>query len=67
MVSRFNLSRLSIALLATLGSTALAAAPLELQPDDVQVQPTDLPVDGSRQAIELENTRVLGTAEEELK
>ncbi|KJK16686.1 FepA family TonB-dependent siderophore receptor [Pseudomonas sp. 2(2015)] len=67
MVSRFNLSRLSIALLATLGSTALAAAPLELQPDEVQVQPTDLPVDGSRQAIELENTRVLGTAEEELK
>jgi len=67
MASRFTYSPLSIALLATLGSTPLTAAPLTLPADEVPVQATDLPVAGSRQAIELENTRVLGTAEEELK
>ncbi|MFK8330381.1 FepA family TonB-dependent siderophore receptor [Pseudomonas sp. BJa5] len=67
MASRFTYSPLSIALLATLGSTSLTAAPLPLPADEVPVQATDLPVAGSRQAIELENTRVLGTAEEELK
>ncbi|MDD0977063.1 FepA family TonB-dependent siderophore receptor [Pseudomonas fontis] len=67
MVSRFNLSHLTLAVLAMTGASALSAATLEIDPDKVPVQTTDLPVDGSRQAIQLENTRVLGTAEEELK
>ncbi|WP_274115532.1 MULTISPECIES: FepA family TonB-dependent siderophore receptor [Pseudomonas] len=67
MASRFMLCPLSIAVLATLGASPLTAAPLQPDPGEVRIQPTDLPVDGTRQAIELENTRVLGTAEEELK
>ncbi|PWB33878.1 TonB-dependent siderophore receptor [Pseudomonas sp. SDI] len=64
MVSRFNLSHLTLAVLAVTGTTALQAAPVAL---DIPIEAQDLPVDGSRQAIQLENTRVLGTAEEELK
>ncbi|WP_252271037.1 TonB-dependent siderophore receptor [Pseudomonas subflava] len=68
MSARFNLSHLSMALLAATAvaapATPLLAAP---QADQVPVMADDLPVEGSEQALQLEETRVLGTAEEELK
>ncbi|MBD9482127.1 FepA family TonB-dependent siderophore receptor [Pseudomonas sp. PDM14] len=67
MQSRFKLSHLSLALLAASAPSMLLAAPLEIGLDDVPVESTDLPVDGTDQALQLQETRVLGTAEQELK
>ena len=55
MASRFNLSYLSLAIMAAASPTAFAA------------QAADLPADGSEPALELQETQVLGSAEEELK
>ena len=67
MSSRFNRSHLSLALMAALASPTLLADALERERDEVPVEATDLPVDGTRQALQLEETRVLGTAAQELK
>ncbi|WP_454255837.1 FepA family TonB-dependent siderophore receptor [Pseudomonas sp. Marseille-Q8238] len=65
MCSRFKLSHLSLALLtASMPSMLLAE---EVDPNKVPVESSDLPVAGSEQALELVETRVLGTAEQELK
>lgn len=65
MCSRFKLSHLSLALLtASLPSMLLAE---EVDPNKVPVESSDLPVAGTEQALELVETRVLGTAEQELK
>ena len=67
MSSRFNRSHLSLALMAALASPTLLADALERERDEVPVEASDLPVDGTRQALQLEETRVLGTAAQELK
>ncbi|WP_447592940.1 FepA family TonB-dependent siderophore receptor [Aquipseudomonas campi] len=65
MCSRFKLSHLSLTLLtASMPSMLLAE---EVDPNKVPVESSDLPVAGSEQALELVETRVLGTAEQELK
>lgn len=65
MRSRFKLSHLSLALLtASMPSMLLAE---EVDPNKVPVESSDLPVAGTEQALELVETRVLGTAEQELK
>ena len=48
--------------MAALASPTLLADALERERDEVPVEATDLPVDGTRQALQLEETRVLGTA-----
>ena len=67
MSSRFKRSQMSLAFVAALASPTLLADVLERDRDEVPVQATDLPVDGTKQALELEETRVLGTAAQELK
>ncbi|WP_342243179.1 TonB-dependent siderophore receptor [Pseudomonas sp. OTU5201] len=67
MQPRFKLSHLTLALLAMSAPGLGFSATLELEGDEVPVESTDLPVPGTRQAMELEETRVIGTAEEELK
>ncbi|MCF5567444.1 FepA family TonB-dependent siderophore receptor, partial [Pseudomonas sp. PA-3-11C] len=67
MSSQFRLSHLSLAFIATLSSPALLAQSVEKERDKVPIQATDLPVDGTPQALVLGETRVLGTAAEELK
>ena len=67
MSSQFRLSRLSLAFIATLSSPALLAESVEKERDKVPIEATDLPVDGTPQALVLGETRVLGTAAEELK
>jgi ferric enterobactin receptor len=67
MSSRFKRSQISLAFIAALASPTLLADALERERDEVPVQGTDLPVDGTQQALELEETRVLGTAAQELK
>ena len=67
MSSRFKRSQFSLAIVATLASPTLLADTLERERDEVPVVASDLPVDGSKQALQLEETRVLGTAAEELK
>lgn len=67
MPSRFKLSPLSLTFLAALSSPMLMADTLKPDTGEVPVQATDLPVDGTRQVLELEETRILGTAAEELK
>ena len=67
MSSRFKRSQISLAFIAALASPTLLADTLERERDEVPVQGADLPVDGTSQALELEETRVLGTAAQELK
>ena len=67
MSSRFKRSQISLAFIAALASLTLLADTLERERDEVPVQGADLPVDGTSQALELEETRVLGTAAQELK
>lgn len=67
MQPRFKLSHLSMALLAASTPELLIAAPLEIGLDEVPEQNSVMTVDGDDQALELHETRVLGTAEEELK
>ncbi|SDU82005.1 TonB-dependent siderophore receptor [Pseudomonas mucidolens] len=67
MSPRFRLSHFSLAFIATLCAPALLADTLERERDTVPIEATDLPVDGTSQALELEETHVLGTAAEELK
>ncbi|CAD5106407.1 FepA family TonB-dependent siderophore receptor [Zestomonas carbonaria] len=67
MYPQFKLSHLSLALLAASVPSLALAEPLELDPNSVPVESTDLPVAGSEQALELGETHVLGTAEQELK
>ncbi|WP_278941665.1 TonB-dependent siderophore receptor [Pseudomonas helleri] len=67
MSSRFKRSQFSLAIVAALASPTLLADALERERDEVPVEASDLPVDGSKQALQLEETRVLGTAAEELK
>ncbi|MCB1655482.1 MAG: TonB-dependent receptor plug domain-containing protein, partial [Pseudomonadales bacterium] len=67
MSSRFKRSQFSLAIVAALASPTLLADALERDRDEVPVQASDLPVDGTRQAVQLEETRVLGTAAQELK
>ncbi|MDG9924986.1 MULTISPECIES: FepA family TonB-dependent siderophore receptor [unclassified Pseudomonas] len=62
MQPRFRFSHLTLALMMATVPQALQAAS-----DQVRVESTDLPVAGTEQALQLEETRVLGTAEEELK
>ena len=64
MSSRFRLSHFSLAFIAAFSSPALLADALERERDKVPIEATDLPVDGTPQALELEVTRVLGTAAE---
>jgi ferric enterobactin receptor len=63
---RFTLNHLSVALLTAFAPPSIAQV-MEIKPDEVYIQPSDLPVDGSDQALQLQEIRVLGTAEEELK
>ena len=63
---RLNLSHLSVALLAALAPPTFAES-ASTNSQGIPVQPTDLPVDGSEQALQLEETRILGTAAQELK
>jgi ferric enterobactin receptor len=63
---RLKLSHLSVALMTAVAPPAFAES-LEIRPDEVLLESTDLPVDGSKQALQLEETRVLGTAAQELK
>ncbi|MBN0981065.1 TonB-dependent siderophore receptor [Pseudomonas hygromyciniae] len=67
MSPRFRLSHFSLAFIAALSSPALLADTLESERGKVPVQASDLPVDGTSQALELSETRILGTAAEELK
>jgi len=67
MSSRFKRSQFSLVFAAALASPSLQADVLERDRDEVQVESTDLPVDGTRQALQLEETRVLGTAAQALK
>ena len=67
MSSQFRLSHLSLAFIATLSSPALLAQSVEKERDKVPIEATDLPVDGTPQALVLGETHVLGTAAEELK
>ena len=67
MSSRFKRSQFSLAFVAALASPTLLADALERERDEVPVEATDLPVDGTPQALQLEETRVLGTAAQELK
>ncbi|KNE87277.1 hypothetical protein PSTG_19342, partial [Puccinia striiformis f. sp. tritici PST-78] len=62
MSSRFRLSHFSLAFIAAFSSPALLADALERERDKVPIEATDLPVDGTPQALELEVTRVLGGA-----
>ena len=63
---RFTLNHLSVALLTAFAPTSFAQV-MEIKPGEVYIQPSDLPVDVSDQALQLQEVRVLGTAEEELK
>ena len=63
---RLKLSYLSVALMTAVAPPAFAET-VEIRPDEVLLEATDLPVDGSKQALQLEETRVLGTAAQELK
>ncbi|WP_296250719.1 FepA family TonB-dependent siderophore receptor [Pseudomonas sp. UBA4194] len=63
---RLKLSHLSVALMTAVAPPAFAES-LEIRPDEVLLESTDLPVDGSKQALQLEETQVLGTAAQELK
>ena len=67
MLSRFKRSHFSLAIVATLTSPTLMADALERERDEVPIEASDLSVDGTRQALQLEETRVLGTAAQELK
>ena len=67
MSSRFKRSHFSLAIVAALASPTLLADVLERDRDEVPIEAGDLPVDGTKQALQLEETRVLGTAAQELK
>ena len=56
MSSQFRLSHLSLAFIATLSSPALLAQSVEKERDKVPIQATDLPVDGTPQALVLGET-----------
>ena len=65
MSSRFKRSHFSLAIVAALASPTLLADVLERDRDEVPIEAGDLPVEGTKQALQLEETRVLGTAAQE--